>query len=198
MGKWIDKKQQKEQQLLGAAFTLFTTKGIANTSIADIAASAGVAKGTFYLYFRDKYQLQERLIVSKTGQIFRRAMERSNAEAYDSFCDWLIAIVDHVLQQLQEDQSVLRFINKNLSWGIFRQAIDRSSEDYLTIIKGVADQYNERVDNLQILVYTILELVGGTCYSVILEQDPTDLMHYKPYLYRSIRAIVGQFLTAEE
>lgn len=37
-----------------AAFALFTQKGINDTSISDIAKKANMAKGTFYLYFKDK------------------------------------------------------------------------------------------------------------------------------------------------
>ena len=34
---------------------------------------------------------------------------------------------------------------------------------------------------------------GQHCHSVILEQNPTDLQTDEPYLYRSIRAILGSF-----
>lgn len=54
MGKLDDKKKQKRDSLLMAAFTLFTQKGINDTSISDIAKKANMAKGTFYLYFKDK------------------------------------------------------------------------------------------------------------------------------------------------
>ena len=37
MGKLDDKKKQKRDSLLMAAFTLFTQKGINDTSISDIA-----------------------------------------------------------------------------------------------------------------------------------------------------------------
>lgn len=43
---------------------------------------------------------------------------------------------------------------------------------------------------LQMTLYTIIELVGAACHSVILEQDPVSLEQYKPYLYRSVRAII--------
>ena len=42
----------KEDSLLNTAFSLFTTKGVSKTSISDIVNNAGVAKGTFYLYFQ--------------------------------------------------------------------------------------------------------------------------------------------------
>ena len=51
MGKLDEKKKIKQEALLSSAFKLFTEKGINNTSIADIASSAKLAKGTFYLYF---------------------------------------------------------------------------------------------------------------------------------------------------
>ncbi len=52
MSKIESNKKQKEESLLDAAFTLFTSKGINKTSISDIVAKSGVAKGTFYLYFK--------------------------------------------------------------------------------------------------------------------------------------------------
>ena len=58
MGKLEDNKKIKREAILDAAFLLFTTKGLTKTSVADITAAAGVAKGTFYLYFKDKYDLR--------------------------------------------------------------------------------------------------------------------------------------------
>ena len=45
----------------------------------------------------------------------------------------------------------------------------------------------------EIEVYTIVELVGSTCYSVILHSEPTDLESYLPYLHDSIRALLRSF-----
>ncbi len=44
----------RRDQLLDAAEKLFATKGLIETTVADIAEEAGVAKGTFYLYFPSK------------------------------------------------------------------------------------------------------------------------------------------------
>ena len=62
MSKLESNKKQKKDALLNTAFDLFITKGIQKTSIADIVEKAGVAKGTFYLYFTDKYDLRNKLI----------------------------------------------------------------------------------------------------------------------------------------
>ncbi len=47
-------KAERRGDLLRAARKVFATRGYHDAKIDDIAAQAGVAKGTFYLYFKDK------------------------------------------------------------------------------------------------------------------------------------------------
>ena len=47
-------KAERRQQILNAARDVFARRGYAQTSVDDIAVQAGVARGTFYLYFEDK------------------------------------------------------------------------------------------------------------------------------------------------
>ena len=56
-------KEEKENRLLNTAFKLFTEKGLKDTSVQDIVDNASVAKGTFYLYFKDKYDVNEDSLV---------------------------------------------------------------------------------------------------------------------------------------
>ena len=51
VGKIDNNKQMKRESLLDSAFSLFINNGFSKTSISDIVNNAGVAKGTFYLYF---------------------------------------------------------------------------------------------------------------------------------------------------
>ena len=53
---------QRRAQILDAAIGVFTSKGFAQARIEDVAAVAGVAKGTIYLHFRDKQDLFEQLL----------------------------------------------------------------------------------------------------------------------------------------
>ena len=48
------RRESRRGALLDAASDLFMRKGVAASSVDDIVAAAGVAKGTFYLYFRTK------------------------------------------------------------------------------------------------------------------------------------------------
>ena len=75
MGKLELNKKKKKDALFTTAFELFTTKGLTKTTISDIVNQAGVAKGTFYLYFKDKYDIRNKLVSHKTGELFSAHMK---------------------------------------------------------------------------------------------------------------------------
>lgn len=62
MSKVEENKKRKKTALLDTAYHLFTQNGYQKTSISDIVSQAGVAKGTFYLYFKDKTDIRYKLI----------------------------------------------------------------------------------------------------------------------------------------
>src|SRR5215204_7426944 len=57
-------REAKLQAILDAALDVFAEKGFADTRLDDVAARAGVAKGTIYLYVESKQALFEALVRS--------------------------------------------------------------------------------------------------------------------------------------
>ena len=55
--RWARRKTARPQELLAAALDLFVERGFAATRLEDVAALAGVSKGTLYLYFTNKEEL---------------------------------------------------------------------------------------------------------------------------------------------
>jgi len=55
--RWERRKEARPAELLAAALDLFVEKGYAGTRLEDVAARAGVSKGTLYLYFQNKEEL---------------------------------------------------------------------------------------------------------------------------------------------
>lgn len=55
--RWARRKDARPQELLAAALDLFVERGFAATRLDDVAARAGVSKGTLYLYFANKEEL---------------------------------------------------------------------------------------------------------------------------------------------
>lgn len=60
--RWRRRKNARPQELLDAAFAVFVEKGFADARLEDIAARAGVSKGTVYLYFDSKEAIFQDMI----------------------------------------------------------------------------------------------------------------------------------------
>ena len=56
------KKEIRKKELIKTAYDLFITKGYENTSVDEIIAKAGIAKGTYYYHFESKEQMLEEVI----------------------------------------------------------------------------------------------------------------------------------------
>jgi len=55
--RWERRKESRPSELLAAALEVFVGKGYAGTRLEEVAARAGVSKGTLYLYFQSKEEL---------------------------------------------------------------------------------------------------------------------------------------------
>ena len=200
MGKLDLNKKAKEDSLLATAYKLFTTKGVSKTSISDIASDAGVAKGTFYLYFKDKYDLKNRLVAHHSSRLFKNALEQLQASGRSfEFNDKMIFIIDSILDQLDQNRSLLTFISKNLSWGIFKHALTSPVKgddvDFLSIYNAMLEDAPSDINDPEIMIFMIIELISSTCYSAILYSEPVDLATLKPHLYRCINDIINSHIT---
>ena len=60
--RWRRRKDARPAELMAAALELFVEKGFAATRLDEIAARAGVSKGTLYLYFESKEELFKAVI----------------------------------------------------------------------------------------------------------------------------------------
>lgn len=190
-------KEGKENRLLNTAFKLFTEKGIKETSIQEIVDNASVAKGTFYLYFKDKYEIRDILIVKKSQKLFSDALKSLRKNYISDFSDSIIYIINYVIDELTKNPLLLKFISKNLSWGVFNKTVlnlyDNSNDEeeslYDLFIKGIKDN-NVTLDNPEVTLFMIIELVGSTCFNSILYKEPLPIEDYKPYLYKTIRNLI--------
>ena len=56
------RKQARPSEIITAALSLFAERGFAATKLDDVAARAGISKGTVYLYFADKDALFQAVV----------------------------------------------------------------------------------------------------------------------------------------
>lgn len=69
------KKQVKREEIISAAKKLIIEKGYRKTSVEDITNEVGIAKGSFYTYFKSKDFLMETLLTEK-AEIHREFMDK--------------------------------------------------------------------------------------------------------------------------
>ncbi|CCX85685.1 transcriptional regulator TetR family [Clostridium sp. CAG:590] len=201
MGKVEDNKKKKKNAIVDSAFSLFIQNGINETSIADIMKKAELAKGTFYLYFKDKYDVRDYLIRRKAAQIFDKARVALVESEIKDFEEQIIFIVDHVLNQLDDNKMLLKFISKNLSWGIFTHALENmpmeSGETAVLFVRQLFHEAGRKFRNPEMLMFMIVELVNSTAHNVILYKKPVELPQLKQELYPMIRQLIHNFEIAE-
>ena len=198
MGKADQNKKAKLERLLNTSFELFTSKGLNKTSISDIVERAGVAKGTFYLYFKDKYDIRNRLIAHKSSQLFMQAHEALSRENISEFDDKIIFIMNYVLDALGSNKGLLSFIYKDLSWAVFKKAltsnVSSSDVDFVAIYNNMLEESGHKFRDPEVMLFLIMELVGSTGYSAIMYSDPVSLEGLKPHLEQTVRGIIRNYI----
>jgi AcrR family transcriptional regulator len=73
--RWRRRKEARPQEILDAALQVFAEKGFAAARMDDIAARAGVTKGTIYLYFDGKESVFKTLVRESIGDTLDRVLE---------------------------------------------------------------------------------------------------------------------------
>lgn len=195
--KTDENKNEKKERLMNTGFKLFMEKGIKDTSIQDIVDSANVAKGTFYLYFKDKYELRDILIAKKSMTLFNEAIQSLNKTYITNFSDQIIYVINYIIDELAKSPLLLKFISKNLSWGVYSQTVlklyetNKDSENSLIslFLNGVKEN-NINLPNPEVTLYMIIELTSSTCFNSILYNQPIPIEEFKPYLYDLIRNLL--------
>ena len=194
MGKADLNKKLKMENLLNASFELFTSQGINKTSISDIVNKAEVAKGTFYLYFKDKYDIRNRLIAHKSSQLFIQAYSALDDADIQNFEDRIIFIMNYVLDELAANKGLLSFIYKDLSWAVFKRALTNPSffddAEFTEIYNRMIAESGLKLRDPEVMLFMIIELVGSTGYSSIMYSDPVSIDELKPHLEETVRGII--------
>jgi TetR/AcrR family transcriptional regulator, transcriptional repressor for nem operon len=89
--------EERREDLLTAARTLFVAQGISGTTLGEVTAAAGVSKGLFYLYFSSK----EELVLAMKEQ-FSSKFASDVEHAISAVDDWA-AKLDACVDVLFED-----------------------------------------------------------------------------------------------
>lgn len=129
-------RQARRAQVLRHAKRIFARKGYHRTNVADIIARARIARGTFYLYFRNKRELFEELLEQALHELTERIQRIQMAPDQPSPVDQLRANLRRVVNFVLAERE-LTDILLNHSVGFDRELDTRIREFYDRIAEKI-------------------------------------------------------------
>lgn len=106
----IKDADQRKNEILDAAETLFTLKGFDKTSTNEILEAVGIARGTLYYHFKSKEDIMDALIERHTSRLLKAAKEIAEDKSKPVY-DRIIQSV-RALKMNQSDNEVLEHIHR--------------------------------------------------------------------------------------
>ena len=193
MLKSEERKKEKEKKITIAALSSFRDKGIESTSIRDIMNRTDLGLGTFYLYFRDKRDLEEKIVLDIMTELIVSAEAKCKGEDSKKR---LISFFDYIIEHLIKDPLELKLISKNLNWALYAKVEndDRFKEEETTL-HFILNKYSNLFPAIlseeeKIFILSItLNIVLSTCESALMDDSILGIEEMKPVLYKIVDRI---------
>lgn len=190
-------KIAKRKRLIESAYNCFITKGFEKTTIGDITESAKVAKGTFYLYFKDKTQVQNVVTLYKSYSVIQKCINKSREKEWSDKTDSFIYFINEILNYLEKNRDLLNTIYSNLSKGLFNEILnqegyEKERESVEKIVQEFSETFKDTLDpkDAKKVLFIILEMIGAVCYNAIIFNEPASMEEMKPVLFSCIKKIL--------
>ena len=194
-GRLEQQKEEKKQSLVQSAWDLFLEKGVSKTSVDEIVRRANVAKGTFYLYFRDKNDLLQSVVDRTCTHILRDAYEHVKRCKTDDFVENVVMLIDYIVEYFKRDKLTLRLVARNFSWPAMERHLTLQNDPlWQNLVRDIEESplaSTSTPDEVFKRIYMILALCGSISYSSIIEGRPDSIDNMKPALYSAVRRILA-------
>ncbi|MCI5739739.1 MAG: TetR/AcrR family transcriptional regulator [Ruminococcus sp.] len=188
MDKIAQKKNEKYQNLISAAFELFEHDGVSGVSIDDIVKKAGVAKGTFYLYFKDKFDLISKLILKKATDFLHLDAENMQIQNDADFDHCVARFVDILMTFLEKNKTLTLLIDKNVDVCVSAM-IENREGPLKALYDNILAFFESRgfsAEEVRIKIYIYIDMIVSSCCNAILRGKPYSLQEIKPHLYEIV------------
>lgn len=100
----------RREQVLGCAVRVFSQKGYHATTVSDIIEEAGVARGTFYLYFKSKRAIFDELLDDYLQRILAQVTRVDTGTGAEPPLDQMKGNVERILGVLLSSRAMSRIL----------------------------------------------------------------------------------------
>jgi AcrR family transcriptional regulator len=161
-------KNQKRKDILTSAKILFTEKGFHNTKMEEIAAGAGVGKGTLYEYFKNKQDIFDEFCIENVSLMRQGIEEISNKDI--TFKEKLIEMFNKKEKSLEFENATIEGIlsHKNIISDKVVKTMMKLIDDVYKILTKIIDQGKDEgvVDNnipSEMIACALIGTMGEYC-----------------------------------
>ena len=196
MSNIAEKKNLKRNKIIEAASKLFLDKSFASTAVDDVVRMAGVAKGTFYLYFKDKYDLLDQIVSFQSAEVLKNGialLAEKEKTAEMTLIERSNFLTDYVVDYLFEHKDLAALLNKKLS-SCFRNLSSGEGGDFTPLIDTLAEDLVEKglsKASAKMKIYLVIDLIGSVCCDSVLGKGPYSLEQIRPELKKAVAGILG-------
>lgn len=174
--------QENKKRILESSIKVFSEKGVHQASLADIAAAAGISKGTLFYYYRSKSDLlydildisiQEitglvtKVIQEHEGEITREITRELLVVTFNNLLkyDFLMKINYYLVQEalLENESFGERFKNKYRNW----------REDIMSVLEKSKIPIDPA--RLKAKATILLSALDGLCLQYLLDPEALDI-----------------------
>ncbi len=192
MDKITKKKNEKYTKILDTALGLFEKNGTHLVSIDEIVKGAGVAKGTFYLYFKDRYDLISTLIIEKASKYMSLLSDEYKPRDFGDVSTSVRHYIEYISDFLQKNKTLCILIEKNLNTCV--NAVAQTKEGPIKELyeKIFSELINCGVSEAEARakLYLYIELIVSSCCNAIIRETPYTIEELKPHLCQIIESSI--------
>jgi AcrR family transcriptional regulator len=147
------------------AIALFQSKGVGKTSISEIVGKTGIAKGTFYLYFKDKDDLVDAVISRYTKEFLDQVIiPFQNVPR-------IIILADAIISYFAQNPMLLIELRKNLFSDKLYPSTRETVKGFSEIILAYLNQYEDyKVSNWEAYTKVVLGMILDVCHKALIEE----------------------------
>lgn len=192
LDKITKKKNEKYTKILDTALGLFEKNGTHLVSIDEIVKGAGVAKGTFYLYFKDRYDLISTLIIEKASKYMSLLSDEYEPRDFGDVSTSVRHYIEYISDFLQKNKTLCILIEKNLNTCV--NAVAQTKEGP---IKELYEKIFSELINCGVAeaearakLYLYIELIVSSCCNAIIRETPYTIEELKPHLCQIIESSI--------
>ena len=192
MDKITKKKNEKYTKILDTALGLFEKNGTHLVSIDEIVKGAGVAKGTFYLYFKDRYDLISTLIIEKASKYMSLLSDEYEPRDFGDVSTSVRHYIEYISDFLQKNKTLCILIEKNLNTCV--NAVAQTKEGPIKELyeKIFSELINCGVSEAEARakLYLYIELIVSSCCNAIIRETPYTIEELKSHLCQIIESSI--------